>query len=369
MLTNKEPQVQLSTLLFGVEQVVDPSWPSLRAVMDPDRAELRLAMDADQATMTLTRAGLGALGLTIRAAAQYLSRAEYWMRTSLAQSQVLAVADAMTSEAGSFDVTLPLERGREATENPRRPRPPAPPGKIRPSSRLSRGRDGRLKVYDPEEGWVPEGGVRGAWIDPPDAPRPSRNMIRMSIFEIDQVRQPDLWVAALEPAALYRVSLPGGTEADYYTVVDPVARYVETEQTVPGAVNLVLDAPQPDTTYVVHPTGEGRRSIVLRTDAQARVVQARTDALVRSGAVGHPMVELFGGGSERVSVAAVIDAVAGEVREGLAVLAASLGQAVDQGRSVAVCLTVSHDDAGVPSALRVDYTVDGTAQTASFLTR
>ncbi|MCL2091959.1 MAG: hypothetical protein FWH11_12315 [Micrococcales bacterium] len=182
------------------------------------------------------------------------------------------------------------------------------------------------------------------------------------------VAQPDLGMTP-EPDALYRVSLSGGVEVDYFT--DPTGRvcYIETIPGTASVPNPVLDGSQASTTYVVHPA-DGRYAVVLRTDEQARLVEVVADPLPSVGAYGqdeHPFVALSGAWPGGVSPRALLMSLGGPAAQGLAALGMRLAEAVNHGQHVAAHVQVLYADTGtVPSRLQVDYATDGQTATESF---
>ncbi|MCL2423147.1 MAG: hypothetical protein FWD11_04515, partial [Micrococcales bacterium] len=124
--------------------------------------------------------------------------------------------------------------------------------------------------------------LRGAWVVPVVAPRPVCGGRR--VVDLDMVAHPDLQLTG-EPDALLRVWLPG-IQAECYTDAEGRIVYVET---VPGQVpNRVLQVAAPEATYVVHPVLDGRVAVVLRTDAQARVVEVAADPAAPDGSDADP---------------------------------------------------------------------------------
>ncbi|MCL2091493.1 MAG: hypothetical protein FWH11_09815 [Micrococcales bacterium] len=206
--------------------------------------------------------------------------------------------------------------------------------------------------------------ARDAWVVPPWAPRPQVG----PAYQLDLAQHPEA-VAAPEPGARYEVSLPGGLEADYYTDPAGQLRYVETVAGNTTVPNPVLDVPQPDATYVVHPV-DARYAVVLRTDLQGRVVQVAADPLGPAWTYGldaHPFAALLGAWPGRVSPHAVVP-LGGSAEDGLAALARRLIDTMNHGRHVAVRVQVSYADiSAVPSQFQVDWVADGQSGSELFL--
>ena len=132
--------------------------------------------------------------------------------------------------------------------------------------------------------------MRSGWVAPAAAPRPGPADRR--VFELALV-EPDLMVG-LEPDALYRVSLPGGMEADVYTDETGRAWYFETVPGMTQVPNPVLSVAGAGATYVVHPPAEGQFAVVLRTDERARMVEIAADPVGLHGTGGASADEAVG---------------------------------------------------------------------------
>lgn len=82
-------------------------------------------VEGDSVSLQLTRAEAGRLGIAIAAGYENVSRAEYYIRTGLAQQALRQIADVLTATACTAvtAVSIDLKAGEEEIENPRRPRP------------------------------------------------------------------------------------------------------------------------------------------------------------------------------------------------------------------------------------------------------
>ncbi|MCL2848914.1 MAG: hypothetical protein FWE61_02565 [Micrococcales bacterium] len=170
-----------------------------------------------------------------------------------------------------------------------------------------------------------------------------------------------------QPGVLYRVRLADGTEVDYYTNALGQICYVETAQARVGCRNAVLERPYPAATFVVHPTAgmDRQHSHVLRTDDRGRL----TLALVETLAPTHdPLTDLFGRGTELVTVPAMFAAVRTPTADPFGPLASELAQAVNQGSAVGLRITAVHDDSAGTS-IQVEWTIDGQPGTQTIATR
>ncbi|MCL2089615.1 MAG: hypothetical protein FWH11_00055 [Micrococcales bacterium] len=231
--------------------------------------------------------------------------------------------------------------------------PDGPPRLDIPALRAEYRRRGLIRPSD----------TRATWTALSYTPRPQVD----SVEQFDLTQHPEVAVPS-RPSAKYEVSLPGEIEVDYYT--DPAGRvqYVETVRGTIVVPNPVLDAPQPDVTYVVHPV-DGRYAMVLRTDTQARLVEIVADPLAPAGTYGpggHPFTALFGAWPGQVSPRALLESASGPATDGLTVLAQRLIDATNHGQRAAVRIRAFYaDTSAVPSQLQVDWTADG--QSASEL--
>lgn len=80
-----------------------------------DGERILLALDQDEAKR---------LGVALAAGYESVSRAEYFIRTGLAEPTIREIATVLVrDELEDGTIVLPLENGVEAMENPRRPRP------------------------------------------------------------------------------------------------------------------------------------------------------------------------------------------------------------------------------------------------------
>jgi hypothetical protein len=84
-----------------------------------------IVADEDGVHVRLSRDEAFRLFLALRAGWETVSTAEYYIRHGLSQPNIEAVAGHLRSlaEARTGRVSIPLEVGVEAVENPRRPRP------------------------------------------------------------------------------------------------------------------------------------------------------------------------------------------------------------------------------------------------------
>lgn len=80
----------------------------------------------DSAVVRLTNAELQSLGLVVLEGCYTMSRAEFFIRTGLSQSNMTDVARALLAapKESAESISIPIEDGVESVENPRRPRPP-----------------------------------------------------------------------------------------------------------------------------------------------------------------------------------------------------------------------------------------------------
>ena len=85
---------------------------------------MRIDVDGDRVLLELDREEAKRLSIALVAGYESVSRAEYFIRTGLAEATIREIsALLMRQQANGGVVELPLEDGVEATENPRRPRP------------------------------------------------------------------------------------------------------------------------------------------------------------------------------------------------------------------------------------------------------
>jgi len=206
---------------------------------------------------------------------------------------------------------------------------------------------------------------RHTWVTPAGAPRP----VTHQAFAVDLAAQPGTQVQP-QPATRYDMTLPGGVEALCCTNAAGQVCYVET---VPGTAELsnpLLATARPDATYVVHP-GDGRYAVVLRTDAQARLVEVLADPVPPYGSFGHlhdafNLTHTLGAWPGQVSTATLVTAEQEPAATSLNELTADLDGWMEHG-TVSARVSVAYDGTSrVPAEFRIDYVADGQTTTQTF---
>lgn len=84
-----------------------------------------IEVEEDAVVVRMTRQEAQRLSVAISAGYETVSRAEYYIRYGLSQSQVRQLVEAIQTVPGHdrAEISVPLEPGVEEIENPRKPRP------------------------------------------------------------------------------------------------------------------------------------------------------------------------------------------------------------------------------------------------------
>lgn len=85
---------------------------------------MEISKDGTAVTIRMTEEEAARMSVALGAGYESVSRAEYFIRTGLAEEAVRAIARVLRDGVTGMEERLPLEPGVEAQENPRRPRPP-----------------------------------------------------------------------------------------------------------------------------------------------------------------------------------------------------------------------------------------------------
>ncbi len=263
-------------------------------------------------------------------------RDDFWLKggTSLAVSERVL---ALIKELG-------IGSGMEFSEDAC---PDGPPRLDMQALRAEYRRRGFTRLSDP----------RAAWQASLNAPRPQAS----GVEKMDLTQHPETMVT-LRPNTKYEMALPGGCEADCYTDRTGQVRYIETVRGTPVVPNIVLEDYRPNTAYIVHSV-DGLYAIILRTDAQSRLIEIAADPLAPAGTFGpggQPFVALFGAWYGQVNPHALLATAKGSAADDLTAMAQWLVEETGNRQSASVRVQASYVDAEIiPSQFQVDYMVDG----------